>query len=116
VTRNGRVLFYDYDELCLVEECKFRAVPAMREEDETRPLDEWLYAGSDDVFPELFPQFLGIAPALRKRLCEVHGEIFDPAWWRDVQTRLAAGEHFDVPPYPDAVRLPQARESKDDLR
>lgn len=116
VTRHGRVLFYDYDELCLVEECKFRAVPAMREEDETRPLDEWLYAGSDDVFPELFPQFLGIVPALRKRLCEVHGEIFDPAWWRDVQSRLAAGEHFDVPPYPDAARLPQAREAQDDLR
>jgi isocitrate dehydrogenase kinase/phosphatase len=110
VTRHGRVLFYDYDELCLVEECTFRAVPAMREEDETRPLDEWLYAGSDDVFPELFPQFLGIAPVLRERLRAMHGEIFDPAWWRDVQSRLAAGEHFDVPPYPDAVRLPQARE------
>lgn len=105
VSRHGRVLFYDYDELCLVEECRFRAVPAMREEDETRPLDEWLYAGADDVFPELFPQFLGIAPALRARLRAVHGEIFDPAWWRDVQDRLAAGEHFDVPPYPDAVRL-----------
>ena len=116
VTRHGRVLFYDYDELCLVEECRFRAVPAMREEDETRPLDEWLYAGSEDVFPELFPQFLGIAPALRERLRAVHGEIFDPVWWRDVQTRLAAGEHFDVPPYPDAMRLRQARESSSDLR
>jgi isocitrate dehydrogenase kinase/phosphatase len=116
VTRHGRVLFYDYDELCLVEECKFRAVPPMREEDETRPLDEWLYAGSDDVFPELFPQFLGILPALRERLLAVHGEIFDPAWWRDVQTRLAAGEYFDVPPYPDAVRLPQAREPQGNLR
>ena len=106
VTRHGRVLFYDYDELCLVEECKFRAVPAVREEDETRPLDEWLYAGRDDVFPELFPQFLGIVPALRERLRAAHGEIFDPVWWRDVQSRLAAGEHFDVPPYPDQTRLP----------
>jgi isocitrate dehydrogenase kinase/phosphatase len=105
VTRHGRVLFYDYDELCLVEECTFRAVPAIREEDETRPLDEWLYAGSDDVFPELFPQFLGIVPTLRERLRAVHGEIFDPGWWRDVQTRLAAGEHFDVPPYPETARL-----------
>ena len=105
VTRHGRVLFYDYDELCLVEECRFRAVPAMREEDETRPLDEWLYAAADDVFPELFPQFLGLTPALRARLRAVHGEIFDPAWWRDVQGRLAAGEHFDVPPYPDGARL-----------
>lgn len=107
VTRHGRVLFYDYDELCLVEQCRFRAVPPMREEDETRPLDEWLYAGADDVFPELFPQFLGVAAALRERLRAVHGEIFDPAWWREVQTRLAAGEHFDVPPYPASARLPE---------
>jgi isocitrate dehydrogenase kinase/phosphatase len=106
VTRHGRVLFYDYDELCLVEACRFRAVPPMRDEDETRPLDEWLYAGADDVFPELFPQFLGIPAALRERLCAMHGEIFDPAWWRDVQSRLAAGEHFDVSPYPAETLLP----------
>ncbi len=105
VTRHGRVLFYDYDELCLVEQCRFRAVPAMREEDETRPLDEWLYAAADDVFPELFPQFLGLPAALRTTLRAVHGEIFDPAWWRDVQARLAAGEHFDVPPYPASALL-----------
>lgn len=111
VTRHGRVLFYDYDELCLVEQCRFRAVPAMREEDETRPLDEWLYAARDDVFPELFPQFLGVTPALRERLRAEHGEIFDPAWWRELQSRLAAGEHFDVPPYPETMRLPQHRHS-----
>jgi isocitrate dehydrogenase kinase/phosphatase len=105
VTRHGRVLFYDYDELCLVEQCRFRAVPAMREEDETRPLDEWLYAATDDVFPELFPQFLGLPATLRATLRAVHGEIFDPAWWRDVQARLAAGEHFDVPPYPASALL-----------
>lgn len=105
VTRHGRVLFYDYDELCLVEQCRFRAVPVMREEDETRPLDEWLYAAADDVFPELFPQFLGLPATLRATLRAVHGEIFDPAWWRDVQARLAAGEHFDVPPYPVSALL-----------
>jgi isocitrate dehydrogenase kinase/phosphatase len=115
VTRHGRVLFYDYDELCLVEECRFRAVPAMREEDETRPLDEWLYAARDDVFPELFPQFLGVTPALRERLRTVHGEIFDHAWWREVQARLAAGEHFDVPPYPASCRLPYRRAGAEPL-
>ena len=105
VTRHGRVLFYDYDELCLVEDCRFRAVPPVRDEDETRPLDEWLYAGADDVFPELFPQFLGVSRELRERLREAHGEIFDPAWWRDVQSRLAAGEHFDASPYPPDTLL-----------
>lgn len=105
VSRQGRALFYDFDELCLLEQCHFRAVPPVREEDETRPLDEWLYAARNDVFPELFPQFLGVPAALRDALRRVHGELFDPAWWRAVQQRLRAGEYLDVPPYPDSARL-----------
>lgn len=111
VSRHGRVLFYDYDELCLVGECNFRAVPRMREEDETRPLDEWLYARPDDVFPELFPQFLGVPAPLRERLRAVHGHIFDPAWWRGLQAQLAAGSRFDAPPYPATLRLAARHES-----
>jgi len=105
VSRHGRALFYDFDELCLLEQCRFRAVPAIREEDEMRPLDEWLYAAREDVFPELFPQFLGVPAPLRDALRREHGELFDPAWWRGVQQRLRAGEYLDVPPYPESVRL-----------
>ena len=105
VSRHGRALFYDFDELCLLEQCRFRAVPPVREEDEMRPLDEWLYAAREDVFPELFPQFLGVPDALRDALQREHGEIFDPAWWRGVQQRLRAGEYLDVAPYPESVRL-----------
>jgi len=105
VSRSQRTLFYDYDELCLLEQCRFRAVPPVREEDETRPLDEWLYVGRDDVFPELFPQFLGVPAPLREALQREHVEIFDPAWWRETQARLQSGEYLDVPPYPDSARL-----------
>jgi isocitrate dehydrogenase kinase/phosphatase len=68
-------------------------------------LDEWLYAAREDVFPELFPQYLGVPAALRDALRRQHGELFDPAWWRGVQQRLRAGEYLDVPPYPESVRL-----------
>ena len=57
------------------------------------------------MFPELFPQFLGVPAALRDALLREHGELFDPAWWRGVQQRLRAGEYLDVPPYPDSARL-----------
>lgn len=80
----------------------------VREEDETRPLDEWLYARREDVFPELFPQFLGVPKPLREALREAHGEIFDAMWWRDVQARLRAGEYLDVAPYPASARLDAA--------
>jgi isocitrate dehydrogenase kinase/phosphatase len=76
----------------------------MREEDETRPLDEVLYAAPMDVFPELFVRFLGVPASLRRALCEVHGEIFDPAWWRTMQQRLQR-EYVDVMPYPATARL-----------
>ena len=109
VSRTRRALFYDYDELCLVEDCRFRKVPHVREEDETRPLDEWLYAARDDVFPELFPPFLGLPAPLREALQREHGEIFDAAWWSGVQARLRAGEYLDVAPYPDSVRIEDRR-------
>ncbi|MCI4567970.1 bifunctional isocitrate dehydrogenase kinase/phosphatase [Lysobacter sp. CFH 32150] len=107
ISRNDRAVFYDYDELCLLEQCRFRAIPVLREENETRPLDEWLYAARDDVFPELFPSFLGLPAPLRAALLREHGELFDPAWWREIQARLRAGEYLDVPPYPASARLPK---------
>lgn len=105
VSRNGRALFYDFDELCLLEEVNFRDVPEVREEDETRPLEDWLYARADDVFPALFPSFLGLPPHLRKALLEAHPGIFQAAWWRGIQARLRAGGYLDVPPYPVSARL-----------
>ena len=105
ISRNGRAVFYDYDELCLLEECRFRAVPPIREEDETRPLGEWLYAAPADVFPELFVNFLGVPLRLREALCTAHPQIFDPQWWCAMQARLHAGEHVDVAPYPAESRL-----------
>ncbi len=105
VSRNGRALFYDFDELCLLEEVNFRDLPEAREEDETRPLEDWLYARPDDVFPALFPRFLGLSPALRQALLDAHPGIFEAAWWREVQSKLRAGGYLDVPPYPAAARL-----------
>jgi isocitrate dehydrogenase kinase/phosphatase len=107
ISRNGRAVFYDYDELCLLGDCRFRALPVLHEDDETRPLQDAVYAAPEDVFPELFVNFLGVPAPLREALCGAHPEVFDPAWWRGVQARLRAGEYVDVPAYPDASRLPR---------
>ena len=100
VTNRGRSIFYDYDELCLVEQCRFRRLPEAREEDETRPLEKWLSVRHDDVFPEMFARFLGLPDGLRDALLAAHPEIFDPAWWQALQARIAAGDFADIPPYP----------------
>lgn len=107
ISRSGRAIFYDYDELCLIDQCRFRKLPEGYAEDELRPLDEWVSAGDSDVFPELFPHFLGLPESLREVLLNTHAELFDPAWWQALQARLVNGEYLDVPPYPEAARLPE---------
>jgi isocitrate dehydrogenase kinase/phosphatase len=105
VTRHGRAIFYDYDELCLVSQCRFRRLPEPRNEEEEMHHGAWYYVAEEDVFPEQFPRFLGLTLDQRAALLEVHGEIFDVGWWQAIQRRLAAGEFNDVPPYPEGVRL-----------
>ncbi|HVT33255.1 MAG TPA: bifunctional isocitrate dehydrogenase kinase/phosphatase [Rhodanobacteraceae bacterium] len=105
VSSRGRAIFYDYDELCLVEQCRFRKIPEAREDDETRPIEDWLSVRNDDVFPELFARFLGLPDGLRNALVAAHAEIFDAAWWQRVQVALARGEIADIPPYPASARV-----------
>jgi isocitrate dehydrogenase kinase/phosphatase len=106
VTRHGRVIFYDYDELCLVTDCHFRDVPqAANPEDEMRG-EPWFYVGEHDVFPETFINFVGFDAAQRAALLRMHGEIFTAKFWRQVQHRLSEGEVLEVLPYhPHRVRV-----------
>ena len=106
VTRHGRVIFYDYDELCRVTDCRFRDVPqATSDEDEMRA-ESWFYVGDNDVFPETFLKFLGFDGRIEQAFLEKHGVILDAGWWRALQERLAAGDLVEVLPYhPHRVRV-----------
>ncbi len=105
VTRHGRVIFYDYDELTLLTECNFRDFPsAIHEEDELRP-EPWFYVAESDVFPEEFPKFIRIPPDVRDEFMERHGEIFTAAWWQEMQGLSRVGEIADFHPYPESRRL-----------
>lgn len=99
VTRHGRVVFYDYDELCLLSDCHFRRLPEPRDELEETALEPWFYVGPNDVFPEEFPSFLWLAGDLRQVMMEVHGDLFTVEFWQDMQARHRAGEVIDVFPY-----------------
>lgn len=105
VSSAGRAVFYDYDELCLVTECKFRHIPEPRYEEDEYAHEAWFHVGENDVFPAQFPRFLGLDAAQRTLLLEVHGDIFDVGWWQQTQTELLAGGYADIPPYPDSARV-----------
>lgn len=99
VTRHGRVIFYDYDELCAVSDCRFRDVPQARHEEDEMRAEAWFHVNENDVFPETFINFLGFDEHLKKIFLEVHGEIMTAQWWREIQQRLQEGDVLEVLPY-----------------
>lgn len=99
VTRHGRVIFYDYDELCLLTECRFRDLPEPADDTDDMRGEAWFYVAENDVFPEEFLPFLGFTEEQRDWFLEEHGELLEAAWWRALRTRHEAGEVIDVRPY-----------------
>ena len=105
VTRHGRVICYDYDELALLTECQFRAMPKPM-----NPEDEWsaepaFFVGENDVFPEEFRAFLVPPGTLRDAFLQAHGDLLDVRYWRETQDRVRTGEILDVYPYQRHRRL-----------
>jgi isocitrate dehydrogenase kinase/phosphatase len=106
VTRSGRVVFYDYDELCLLTDCEFRELPQAEEgDDDERGGEATFYVGPRDIFPQEFITFLGLPKPLRELFARVHGDILRPAWWNQLKERLLRGEILDIVPYRPARRL-----------
>ncbi len=107
VTRHGRVVFYDYDELCFVTDCNFRDMPQATTYEEEISAEPWFSVREHDIFPEEFPNFLRLPDPARAALFEQHGDLFRADFWRGVQRRLRAGEILEVFPYRPERRLPR---------
>lgn len=106
VTRHGRVVFYDYDELSPLTDIVFREMPEPRDEMEAMSDGPWFSVGDNDVFPEEHKRFLGLPADLRNALLERHADLFEAEPWRAIQKRIEAGELMEVFPYDDEARLP----------
>lgn len=105
VTRHGRVVFYDYDELSTLTEVNFRRMPPARSPEDEMASEPWFAVGPDDVFPEELARFLGFTGELRAAFMAHHRDLFDVGFWHDTQARLMAGEMPPVYPYRSAARL-----------
>jgi len=112
VTNAGRVIFYDYDELCLVTECRFRDMPVPHTDEDEMRGEPYFYVGENDVFPEEFLHFMGLEPELRRLFVEAHADLLTADLWRDLQRRHRAGEVIDIFPYPPSRRLRERRGSR----
>jgi isocitrate dehydrogenase kinase/phosphatase len=105
VTRHGRVVFYDYDDLTTLRSINFRHMPAPRSFEDELSSEPWFQVGPDDIFPEELKRFLGLTGDLRDAFLEVHGDLFEEEWWHAMQATLEAGTHIPIYPYEATARL-----------
>lgn len=107
VTRHGRVIFYDYDEIEFMSDMNFRRIPPPRTPEDEMAAEPWYSVAPNDVFPEEFSSFLLIDPDLRKAFMRHHRDLLDADFWKRIQADIAAGRQRDVFPYAESKRFGQ---------
>jgi len=105
VTAHGRVIFYDYDEIVPMLQCRFRAIPPPRYPEDELASEPWYSVEPDDVFPEEFGRFLLTRPRLREIFVEHHAQLLRADWWQGMQDVIRSGGFPDVFPYPAENRF-----------
>ncbi|GLP97164.1 bifunctional isocitrate dehydrogenase kinase/phosphatase [Paraferrimonas sedimenticola] len=106
ISRHGRVIFYDYDEVSYLDECNFRKIPPPRFPEDEWAAEPWYSVAPNDVFPEEFASFLLTIPKVRKAFLRRHKDLLSADYWQAQQAAIAEGEQADVYPYPPECRIP----------
>jgi len=112
VTRFGRVVFYDYDEIEFLTDCRFRVIPPAPPGWDEMSGEVWYPVGPHDVFPEEFETFLLTDPKTRECFRYFHADLLEPAWWQAMQREIATGRLVEVLSYPDTVRFAAASRAR----
>ncbi len=105
VTRHGRVVFYDYDEIVPLMECNFRKIPEPRTEAEELASKPWYTVGPNDIFPEEFRLFFSGNQRARKVFDILHSDIYEASFWQGLQEKIRSGYVEDFFPYRRELRF-----------
>jgi isocitrate dehydrogenase kinase/phosphatase len=108
ITRYGRVVFYDYDEIEYMTDCTFRSIPEPPNPDFEMSGETWYPVGRNDVFPEEFGAFLLSSPLTREVFLRHHADLLTPGFWQHAQQRIRTGKFDDFFPYPEVIRFHNA--------
>ncbi len=106
LTRHGRVVFYDYDEIAFVSDVNFRELPEAGDDGGDGGEEPSFYVGENDVFPEEFFTFMGLRGTARDAFLEAHRDLLGVRFWLEMQEQIRTGDLLDVFPYPASRRLP----------
>jgi len=105
VTRHGRVVFYDYDEIVPLTDCHFRTIPKPRTEAEEMASKPWYTVGPNDIFPEEFSLFFSGNQRARKVFDTLHSDIYEASFWQGLQEKIRSGHVEDFFPYRRELRF-----------
>ena len=105
VTRYGRIVFYDYDEIDYLTDCNFRDIPSPPPEWDEMSNDIWYTVGPRDIFPEEFGTFLLTDPKVRNAFIAFHADLLHPGSWRSLQRGIVDGAMTEVLSYPPSIRF-----------
>jgi len=105
VTRYGRVVFYDYDEIEYLTDCRFRTIPKTPAGIDDMSGEVWYPVGPHDVFPEEFATFLLTDPGVRDAFLAFHADLLDARWWQAMQQKNRDGRQIEVLSYPESIRF-----------
>lgn len=105
LTRQKRVIFYDYDEIEFLEDMNFRAKPKAETYEQIYASEPWYEIKKNDVFPEDFRRWMIGRADLKPHFLEYHQDLFNPVYWNSLQHRIQNGELIHAFPYPDEIRF-----------
>ena len=101
----GRIVFYDYDEICYLTECNFRDIPEARYPEDELAAEPWYSIAANDIFPEQFATFLFADRRVRESFLKQHADLLEADFWLAKQENIRNGIYEDVFPYPQKIRF-----------
>lgn len=105
LTRQNRVIFYDYDEIEFLTEMNFRRKPKAETYEQIYAPEPWYSIAKNDVFPEDFKRWMIGREDLKPHFFAYHEALFDPVHWSAIQERINEGDLIHAFPYPEEIRF-----------
>lgn len=105
VTRQNRVVFYDYDEITLMSTPVFKKIPKSRTYEEEMASEPWYYVGPNDVFPEEFQYFMLPSKHMKETFNSRYQKLLDAEYWGSIQENIKKNGVMDYYPYGSEKRM-----------
>ena len=99
VTDEGKVVFYDYDEVVALSDCRFKRLRKPTYDEEVFELEYAEPVLDGDVFPEELVKFLVPQGELRDCFLAKHSELFTVEFWDYWKEFHLRGAFIDLQPY-----------------